>query len=95
MIYEKECTNCGRIKIIACSISDHEQIVKPDSRCVECGGREIQILHPSLEVRVRTPFPKGWQEHVAPTPKYIRDRSEAKDVLAENGLGSKFIDDGG
>jgi len=95
MIYEKECQTCGNVKTIACKISEHDTLVKPDSICGFCGGRETQIISGLAEIRMRTPFPKGWHEHVAPTPQYVRDRGHAKDILAENGLGSKFIDDGG
>lgn len=94
MIYTKECLDCGEAREISCRISEHETIVKPDTICPSCGGRERQVIENSLEIRHRSPFPKGLNDNCTyGDPIYLRDKSHARDVLAERGLGSKFIDD--
>lgn len=94
MIYVKECLDCGNERTITCSIMSHDILVKPASRCSVCGGVERQVIENSLEIRRRTPFPKGLNDNCTyGDPIYLRDKVHARDVLAERGLGSKFIDD--
>lgn len=99
MIYTKECNVCQHTIEIVCSISQHEVLVKPTTLCPICSvGDMKQVLEPSLEIRKRTPFPKGFSENATYESGpgiYMRDRVHAREVLAERGLGSKFIDDGG
>lgn len=97
MIYTKECLDCGNYREICCSISQHEVQVKPVSRCPNCGGVERQVIEAPCEIRERTPFPKHGHEHVSYKPGFhsFRDRGHAREYLAERGLGSKFLDDGG
>jgi hypothetical protein len=91
MIYKFGCPECGAEEEVSIPLSFHSHAVA-NAICTECEVKAKQLLTPTRQVWAREAFPKGMHEHIAPDPVYIRDRKEAMDVAAENGLTSVYCE---
>lgn len=88
--YLIECQQCKEKIEIMLPITEHHTLL--DRVCL-CGAKDFrQLYNNEGVVTMKSPFPRGWSEHIAPTPVYIRDKSEAKDVAAQNGLTSIYCE---
>lgn len=87
MIYEYVCRTCVTIEERTMTVAEFDHQGR-DQRCLGC--HEILTLRVTggRKPFVRSPFPKGFSEHISPDGHYIRDKIEAREIAAENELTS-------
>lgn len=91
MIYEVVCEECREHGEIRMPLRDHEKLRKGEFFC-PCGGQLRQIITTGLMGFMRSPFEKGYQEHVSPDGVNLRSERHLKDVCDENGLTSMWLE---
>ena len=90
MIYEYSCGVCEKRLDLTMSVAAYEASrIAGEPKC--CGRKMNQRFSPP-RVFVRSPFPKGFSEHISQDGHYIRDRKEAIAVAEENGFVSKIAE---
>lgn len=77
---------CGREIEVHMTMTDKLDFIIPD--CFRCLIPMKQRISGGYRPFMRSPFPRGWDENIAPDPVYIRDKTEAREVAAEHGLTS-------
>jgi hypothetical protein len=68
------------------------EFIKESAHCNDCNAAAHMIHQPAKLVFARSPFPKGFSEHISADGHYIRDRKEAMDIAAENGITSAYCE---
>ena len=91
MIYEVQCEVCGTHGDMRGTLADHKKLVSGKLEC-DCGGRLKQIFTTGPTSFMRSPFVKGYQEHVSPEGVNLRSERHLKDVCDENGLTSMWLE---
>jgi hypothetical protein len=91
MIYVTKCLDCGGDTELSLAVKDQPNIAQGKYKC-ECGGALVQVFTPPKAVFLRSSFPTGHYEDSFPDPVKVRSKTHAKDLCAEHGLTSKYIE---
>lgn len=92
-MYEFVCKDCRKITYLSCSIKEYDRL-KPQQIC--CKEQMEPVITGGRSVFLRDSFPKGTAivEHaVEGDPPFCRDKAQLKDICAENGTVSRFVED--
>ena len=85
MTYIFKC-QCGREIEAHMTMEDRQNLIMPT--CSKCLIPMQQKITGGSKPFMRSPFPRGWSEHIAPDPVYVRDKVEAREIAAEHDLTS-------
>lgn len=93
MIYEIECSLCGHLHDAVCKMVDIDPYIQY-SECPNCRetGHLRQIFKSPPMGFLKSPFPKGFFEHVSEHGAHARDKHELKDIAEANGQVSHYVE---
>ncbi len=81
---------CGREIEVHMNMTDRRDLIMP--RCSKCLTPMKQRITGGERPFMRSPFPRGWDENIAPDPIYVRDKTEAREIAAEHGMVSGLVE---
>jgi len=73
-------------------VSEHWTIKDGQHKCSACEGTQKQLISKPVLGFMRESFPAGWNDDITGEPIYLKDKAHAKDVLAQNGVTSGYIE---
>ena len=91
MIYQFQCEGCGEVEEFNVPVTLFETI-RQVAHCIECERPAALIVTGGRISFMKSPFPKGFHEHISDDGHYLRDKVEAREVAAENGWTSKLVE---
>jgi hypothetical protein len=91
MIYEFSCEGCGEVEEFTAPVALFETL-RQGAYCIDCQRPAVLIVSGGRTSFMKSPFPKGFNEHISDNGHYLRDKVEAREVAAENGWTSKLVE---
>jgi hypothetical protein len=91
MIYEFACESCGEVEEFVIPL-DLLETARERALCVDCNSPAVLVMSGGRKPIVRSPFPKGYHEHISADGAVVRDKHEARDIAAQNGFTSKLVE---
>ena len=86
MIYQFICRKTGVLIERQMSVTEFDR-TRFNVHC-NCGAQTNLRITGGRAAFLRSPFPKGYSEHISEDGHYVRDVVEAREVAAENGFTS-------
>lgn len=91
MIYQFQCDSCGELEEFHLAHTELEA-ARSVAHCVDCDEVARLVVSGGKRPFVRSPFRKGFHEHISADGAYVRDKIEAREIAAENGLVSGYVE---
>jgi hypothetical protein len=91
MIYQFLCEGCGDVEEFSLPVAEFEA-AKEKAHCIDCQQPAVLLITGGQIAFMKSPFPRGFSEHISRDGQYIRDKVEAREVAAENGFTSKLVE---
>lgn len=91
MIYQFGCEHCGNVEEFSVPLALFD-FVRERARCVDCDEPAILLVTGGRLGFLKSPFPKGYHEHISADGAYLRDKVECREIAAENGFTSKLVE---
>ena len=91
MIYVFHCEGCDEEAEYTAPVALLETL-RQGAHCTDCQRPAALVINGGRTPFLRSPFPKGYHEHISADGAFIRDKHEAKDVAAENGFTSRYVE---
>lgn len=92
MKYEFKCKKCGACMEIESTMKDYDW---NKAHMRHCQQLMEPVIYGGLGAFLREPFEKGYKiaEHAVADPVFCRDKAHLKDICAESGTTSRFLED--
>lgn len=91
MIYQFQCEGCGEVEEFQAPVALLDTL-RQGAHCVDCERPAVLVVTGGRTSFMKSPFPKGFHEHISADGAYLRDKVEAREVAAENGWTSKLVE---